>query len=855
MPIRDVTIRLRLIEDVRDRLIQIKKQVLDIQGRTIKLQVDGRPLEVAALKAKNLDSVLVGLGARIGTVVGVAAMAGGALVAGLGASVVSAADLEDAMIRVNKMIGLEGDEAKNLQKDVQAMMKATGKGLAEVQAAYETAGGAGIGLDLIKAGKYAEARAEITDFVKINMQAAGAFKMTTEATTSLMGGIANVYKPSTKSINEFLKSMASAVDAAADTTIASEEKIITALSHAGSAIAQFNPSDKLASDMTALSAAIISTNVSGDAAGEMMLDFLNRAVKDEGGAISQSLMMSRGQFQKAIREDPTAMIDKIIGRYSRLSDIQKSAYASQFGETGGKLLKSSESVSFQKALADARAETGKAFADGTRLQVAFDKSMGGFWRRLDRLTQVVVVLAQTVGGVFVPGLSAIADGLITILDPLIGVVGGLIDFAGAIPGAKMIATVLSLAALAAAIVAVVTVIGPIVAGFGVVGVAVGTATAFVAIFGGILAGLAAILTGPIGLILLLGGALAYVAVKTGIVSKALEVFKETKLGKDLMAFIGWAKGGALKISGSLGGGLAFVGKKGEEFLEIIAANLEGPVLNGIEGLNSLYETSIGIFGKIWDTLNWLYSLIQGGLSWLKDGLGITRAEKQAQVDAIAAKAGLHQENGKWRKGNIQAYDIPAALKAAEAARDKAPSGVFSMIALTAAINDLVDALKNPVAAVQKLGDDGIPRVAVGGMQNPPIAVPEAMSAREKAAYAALANSPEYATGGFSDGARFSKGGRFSGVVHSSEEIIPQAITQRGPGPLSRLLGEIYNSPGNDGGHLEIHAPVNVNVTVSKLDNQADLGSLANEIMIRSRQGLLDLQNRHAGYLRGGSLYR
>ena len=56
------------------------------------------------------------------------------------------------------------------------------------------------------------------------------------------------------------------------------------------------------------------------------------------------------------------------------------------------------------------------------------------------------------------------------------------------------------------------------------------------------------------------------------------------------------------------------------------------------------------------------------------------------------------------------------------------------------------------------------------------------------------------------GATFDKGGLFAGQVHAKEEIIPQAIAQKGTGPLSKILGDLQQSGQGAGSRS-----VNINV--------------------------------------------
>ncbi|MFA7212205.1 MAG: hypothetical protein WC110_12245, partial [Bacteroidales bacterium] len=123
----------------------------------------GRQLDI--LRAKAIIPVGLSTGAAAaGLAVGVVGVA--AVGMGVAATIPAAADLEASMIRVNKLIGMEGEAAKGVQKDLQDMMMATGLGLDQVAAAYETAGGAGIGGDLMAAGDMEGARKEISDFVR-----------------------------------------------------------------------------------------------------------------------------------------------------------------------------------------------------------------------------------------------------------------------------------------------------------------------------------------------------------------------------------------------------------------------------------------------------------------------------------------------------------------------------------------------------------------------------------------------------------------------------------------------------------------------------------------------------------------
>jgi hypothetical protein len=77
-------------------------------------------------------------------------------------------------------------------------------------------------------------------------------------------------------------------------------------------------------------------------------------------------------------------------------------------------------------------------------------------------------------------------------------------------------------------------------------------------------------------------------------------------------------------------------------------------------------------------------------------------------------------------------------------------------------------------------------------------------------FASEAAAKEYiANHQYAMGATFNKGGLFAGLVHEKEEIIPQAIAQKGTGPLSKVLGDLQQGGQGPSGR-------SVNITVEGL---------------------------------------
>lgn len=322
---------------------------------------------------------------------------------------------------------------------------------------------------------------------------------------------------------------------------------------------------------------------------------------------------------------------------------------------------------------------------------------------------------------------------------------------------------------------------------------------------------------------------------------------------------------------------------------------------------------VGILSGMWST-------ITGMISWLRDGLGITKAERRKQMEEEAAKTGNQAGGGLWKGAkwvddasnyaNHQWYKVPgwyestssaeahllpeaaqARLNARKVKYETAPAGFFKGIpgigeltgaidALTAAIPVLPDAgglvggvidkvsaaipddigeivggAVNSAGTSFKSGFLAIPSLAGSVLQGnlPSIdetrdalggfmgwatgnAEPEedeveapSVSSTPKSYRSKINNkttitpegwsrldsdqrenwTPQYAVG-----ATFNKGGLFAGLVHEKEEIIPQAIAQKGTGPLSKILGDLQQSgQGPSGRSVNIHVEEQLRVEV------------------------------------------
>jgi len=85
--------------------------------------------------------------------------------------------------------------------------------------------------------------------------------------------------------------------------------------------------------------------------------------------------------------------------------------------TGGKIPQLSGSANFQAGLAQAQGVVNPAYDEGIKLSQSFEKSLAGFNAQVSKMRQSITVLAQTIGGIFLPGLTAIMRAINAVLGP------------------------------------------------------------------------------------------------------------------------------------------------------------------------------------------------------------------------------------------------------------------------------------------------------------------------------------------------------------------------------------------------------------------------------------------------------
>ena len=229
---------------------------------------------------------------------------------------------------------------------------------------------------------------------------------------------------------------------------------------------------------------------------------------------------------------------------------------------------------------------------------------------------------------------------------------------------------------------------------------------------------------------------------------------------------------------------------------------------------------VGILSGMWST-------ITGMISWLRDGLGITKAERRKQMEEEAAKTGNQAGGGLWKGAkwvddasnyaNHQWYKVPgwyestssaeahllpeatqARLNARKVKHETAPAGFFEGIP---GIGELTGAIGALTAAIPNIPSAGEAWDKASGSEpaaKPEVSIPKSYTNGQETispkAWGTLdSDQKEHWTPQYAVGATFNKGGLFTGQVHEKEEIIPQAIAQKGTGPLSKVLGALQES--------------------------------------------------------------
>jgi|GEM_PF-825039 len=363
-----------------------------------------------------------------------------------------------------------------------------------------------------------------------------------------------------------------------------------------------------------------------------------------------------------------------------------------------------------------------------------------------------------------------------------------------------------------------------------------------------------------------------------------EMWGNVTSGIDLKKLL---SGGALRLALDVGTSMAMPMLKPAlmlvDFIRKLWANSET--------LNKLFRTASWIWQRMSEFLNWLWAGIKSLQSWLATAIpGSEKEEARKQRDKQAEREGLRWNGTEWitKEGfrgtpssklsdmqteynNLPDFAGGVAKAVADGMKGVAMTipGMSELVDALEKLTTTLDAPKNAVSGVvspitgklNNLGGSDQYTDSSGAewhykngnlwTQNPadstttdvdPSTAPDEVKKRFK----------------FAGGATFQTGGLFQGEVDPSEEIIPQAITRRGAGPMSQMLerfqkaasgGQSFSSGGQQ---VSISAPINI--YIDKIEKEADsdkvLEQLTEKLPFTLRNALDNLGNRNIGYQRG-----
>jgi len=653
----------------------------------------GKQLDI--LRAKAIIPVGLSTGAAAAGLaagaLGVAAV-GGVAAAGVGL----AAQSEEMMIRVNKLIGLTGEEARNVSSDVDKLRIKTGSSESEVAAVYEMAGSSAIGLDKINKGKeledagdaagaaeqYRLAREEISGWAEQVLMAKVAFGTSSEEVAGSMSAIATSFKPAETSLLGFTKSLTSAIDYFADETPGkvTESGLMMAMQTASAGLQKIQPTDEQVSGYAALAASIMSVGKSGDHTGEVMRKVFI-TMQGDAENIAKAMGMSMKDYQNLLDTDAQKILDLALEKYTTLKGQDAVEFAKLFGDAYGTEMFAAVAGSRDKfdAYMASKSKGGKAYEDASRIGTSFEGAKAGTLSQLSSIKESILVIGKAIGMIFLPTVNLLLTVVNKLLGPMALLADGFVKVADSIPGLGLVATVVSVLAMATGVRLLAPLLLQTATNLGIMTTATKVFTMYTNITTGaikamgttLVKALAFSLANPIVLVIALAAAVGYLLYKTGYLQKAWDKFKDSAIGKDLIGGLvtgiawvtdeftklfswldeQWAKGSEGAFGWLLSALDTVAGTFGWLFDKLDDAYESGALgkalkisLMGLFPIVALVKSLVTIAGyvrQLWDSSNiisdllssgklaweiisngvqWLYDVVRGTLSWIGDSL-------------------------------------------------------------------------------------------------------------------------------------------------------------------------------------------------------------------------------------------
>jgi len=485
------------------------------------------------------------------------------------------------------------------------------------------------------------------------------------------------------------------------------------------------------------------------------------------------------------------------------------------------------------------------------------------------LTKRLTATTTAMGDAVIPALNSVLGGFLKISDAI-----------GKIPGlGKAMGWGAVLMGAASAGLIVVSMLGSLIPGL------LSAYKAFQVVAAGVKLMTLAMASNPLGIAIIGIAALAtglyLLEQKFHIVTKAWKMFSESSIGKGILGYVDNAKkalGDLLSGKGTSGAikiGMDILGAASPAFkiLLMIADFIKRFWVNS-NILNKLFASGLSIWQKMVDFFGWLINSVKAGVQWIKDGLGITKAEKQAEMEDIAKKEGIHwnENKGAWFSNTSGAQVNPSVrLTRAKEAYDEASPGIWGSIPgmddLTAATKALTAQLTKPLQiATANINPGGVKAEQAASEVNTAAGIDydirsgfyvrsdtgQILSEDRNEALRMVGYKPSLAIGG-----QIQATGSIIG--HGGEEVDPAQVVAGGKTTLAQI-NELF-SRGSDirsEQANQVSASVNVQVSIGKVDSDMDIDRLAHRIGTEGAEKLLfAIRNRintaggrDIGYMRG-----
>jgi len=306
-------------------------------------------------------------------------------------------EFDDQMVEVAKTTGASGEELNKLREDLMSLSSEcpiSAAGLAEIATA---------------AGQLGIAQEDIAQFTEAIMQISVATEMSAEEAAASMGKLVAVFQMPVEDIDN----LGSVINNLSDTTAASCDEIIDAMTRAASSAALL---DVLPEDLAAISATLAAVSESGERAGTRLRDVFSTLASDADD-LAQRLGMTGEAFRQMIEDDAVGALNQLLEYYSQIdSSVERNKQIQEdWGTTAGtaimQLVEHYDELQTNMAGANSEMESGASLAN------QFATAMESWGAQVDTMMNGIENLKNQLGGMIAEGLQPVIDAITSNLIP------------------------------------------------------------------------------------------------------------------------------------------------------------------------------------------------------------------------------------------------------------------------------------------------------------------------------------------------------------------------------------------------------------------------------------------------------